>query len=237
VSRNLIITGGVFHPFDDSAPALAEILAQDAGIESTTTTDVSQGLAAIARGEYDLLTVYALRWPMEAEKFAADRAKWGHRLTDADKAAVEGHLRAGRGIFAVHTASICFEDWPRWGEIVGARWIWGRSFHPPYGQVNARIEGASSPLTAGLESFEINDEAYGNMDVQPDVTPLLSVNAQGQKEWWPGLWTRQVSGGRVAYDALGHDRGSLRHPTHRRIVARAALWALGVADKKIAEAA
>ena len=237
VSRNLIVTGGAYHPFADSAPALAEILATDAGIESTTTTDVSGGLAALARGEFDLLTVYALRWPMEAERFAAERAQWGVRLDAEDRAAIENHLGAGRGILALHTASICFDDWPKWGEIVGARWVWGRSFHPPYGPVNARIEPVAHPVTSGLDSFQINDEAYGAMDLEPDITALLSVNAEGHNEWWPGLWTREVFGGRVAYDALGHDRRSLQHPTHRRIVVRAALWALGDADRKTADAA
>jgi len=34
-----------------------------------------------------------------------------------------------------------------------------------------------------------------------------------------------VKGGRVAYDALGHDRRSLENATHRELIARCVLWA------------
>ena len=48
--------------------------------------------------------------------------------------------------------------------------------------------------------------------------------------------TRQWQGGRVVYDALGHASPSLDHPVHRRVVARAALWALGRSDDEIRKA-
>jgi type 1 glutamine amidotransferase len=41
------------------------------------------------------------------------------------------------------------------------------------------------------------------------------------------LWARQWEGGRVLYDALGHNTQSLDHPVHRQLIARAAAWLLG----------
>ena len=63
MARNLILTGGVVHPFDTAAPALARVLAAH-GIESTISEDFAAGLADLAAGMYDLLTIYALRWTM-----------------------------------------------------------------------------------------------------------------------------------------------------------------------------
>jgi type 1 glutamine amidotransferase len=42
--------------------------------------------------------------------------------------------------------------------------------------------------------------------------------------------------GRVAVDTLGHDAGAFDHPVHRRIVTRAALWALDRGDPEIGRA-
>jgi len=39
----------------------------------------------------------------------------------------------------------------------------------------------------------------------------------------------------VVVDTLGHDAGAFAHPVHRRIVARAALWASGADDATVAE--
>ncbi len=61
--RNLILTGGIGHPFADAAPALESILAE-AGVASTVTDDIEGGLETLEQGGFDLLTVYALRWRM-----------------------------------------------------------------------------------------------------------------------------------------------------------------------------
>ena len=62
--RNLILTGGIFHPFKESSRALQKILMKE-GIESEITEDIESGLKNVDEGEYNLLTVYALRWSMK----------------------------------------------------------------------------------------------------------------------------------------------------------------------------
>ncbi len=237
MATNLILTGGVFHPFDTAAPALAKLLAAH-GIESTISEDIEGGLGRVARGEFDLLTVYALRWTMtQHEKYAPHRARWALSLSASGREAILAHLRRGRGLFGLHTASICFDDWPGWRNVLGGAWVWGRSGHPPYGPATAEIERTDHPLTRGLGGFAIDDEIYGNQDLAADVVPLMRAAAGDRAAGWhPVLWARQAEGGRVAFDALGHDAASLEHPTHRRIVARAALWALGRPDNEVEKA-
>jgi type 1 glutamine amidotransferase len=234
--RNLLVTGGIVHTFETAAPALADVLrAHD--IESTITEDIEEGLAGLARGEFDLLTLYALRFSMRDDRYAPHRARWAYSPSAAAREAIEGHLRAGRGLFGVHTASICFDDWPRWQGILGGAWQWGRSGHPPVGQVDVRIVEPDHVLVRGLPDFALVDEVYGDLALEPDVVPLMRASAAGaDRGTHPMLWARNVGHGRVVYDALGHDAASMRHPVHARILARGAVWALGRPDAEVAAA-
>ena len=61
VARNLLLTGGIVHPFETAAAALAGVL-RGHGIESVVTMDIEGGLAEVPRGGFDLLTIFSLRW-------------------------------------------------------------------------------------------------------------------------------------------------------------------------------
>jgi type 1 glutamine amidotransferase len=161
------------------------------------------------------------------ERYAPHRARWSFALSAEGRAAIEGHLARGGALLGLHTASICFDDWPGWGGILGGAWRWGRSSHPPFGPVEVRLDARDHPLLAGLGDFELRDEVYGDLDLQPGLVPLAHARATGGG-WHPVLWEREVGPGRVAYDALGHDVASLSHPVHRRIVLRAALRLCGL---------
>jgi len=226
MSKNVILSGGHTHSFPTAAPALAALLAEH-GIESVVEMDPEAAIRRVAESRPALLTVYALRWTMQqGQKYAPNRERWGFSLSDGARAEVEAHLARGGGILALHTAIICFDDWPGWGNILGGRWVWGRSSHPPYGRVDVRPDEPDHPLLAGLPSFSLDDEAYGNLDLDPALQPLMRVRA-AEGDWQPALWTHTFGNGRVVVDTLGHDAGAFAHPIHRRIVARAARWACG----------
>ena len=233
MARNLILTGGLYHPFEAASETLRDALGA-VGFESDTTTDIHTGLSWLDDGDYDLLTVYCLRFPMLAERFANDRALWAVALGEADTRRIEAHLQSGRGILAIHTAAISFDDWPRWREIVGAGWIWGTSYHPPHGPVSVRMTAAQHPITRGLPAFDFDEEAYSKMDLVSGIEALATVQATVQDSASPCLWAREVGPGRVVYDALGHDSASIAQPTHRRILQRSALWATRRGDAELA---
>ena len=65
-----------------------------------------------------------------------------------------------------------------------------------------------SPVTAGLDDFELNDELYSNMQMLPDVKPLATIEYNGTT--WPVAWTWTYGKGRVFHTSLGHKR--LRKP-------------------------
>ena len=83
--RNLILSGGVgiSHDFDDNASALMEQLA-NVGFQSEIETNIEAGLYRLNNGEYNLLTVIALRWRMkDNRKFEPYREQWAFSLSPA----------------------------------------------------------------------------------------------------------------------------------------------------------
>ena len=94
--RNLIIHGGIYHPFASTSEVIAGILS-DCDIETDMTTDVEAGLAALP--DYDLLTVNALRWRMlDHPKYIPFRDRWAMTLSDPGRAAIEQHVARGGAV-------------------------------------------------------------------------------------------------------------------------------------------
>jgi type 1 glutamine amidotransferase len=232
MARNLIITGGRSHDFGDSSKGVSAILDR-VGITSEITYDLDAGLKRVGAGEFDLLTIYAARWRMLSDPPETPGKEWAIEMSPENRSRITNHLKAGRGLLGLHTAPICFDDWQEWGKILGAAWKWGVSHHPPFGPAKATVLPAPHPITEGLKDFTVNDEVYSDMNVEPDVIPLMTMQSVGVDKIWPALWAREVMGGRVVYDALGHTQASFDSPTNARIVARSALWALGRPDSEV----
>lgn len=219
--ENLLLSGGFSHPFHETTPALAAVLASE-GVRSTITEDLEGGIASLASGRFRMVTVNVLRWRMEAERYAEKRAEWAYSLPEGARAGLRDFVAGGGALLAIHTAAVSFDDWPGWREMVGGAWDWGRSAHPPLGPMRVSVPPSDHPIVAGLGDFEVVDEAYGFLDLMPDVVPL-AVSPHGGVDH-PMLWARPFGRGRVVYDALGHDARSYAHPTHAELLRRAARW-------------
>jgi type 1 glutamine amidotransferase len=226
------LSGGIFHPFEESSAELARQL-DAVGVQSDITEDIEAGLEALASGtRYELLTVNALRWRMAGEKYDEYRDQWRFELSPRGRRAIRDHVANGGGMLAVHTASICFDGWEDWGQILGGAWVWGKSNHPEFGAVDVQIAGPHC-IVEGARDFRVDDEIYHHLAMQSDVVPLLS--AERDEGAQPLLWARSFGRGRVVYDALGHDAASIAQPQHAQILKRAALWALSRRDQEVRE--
>jgi hypothetical protein len=223
--RALILIGGIFHDFADSAGALARVLGA-AGFASEVTEDVDGALGALPQWkEPPLVVLNALRWGMsQHEKYEPYRARWALAASPAMRHGLESHLARGGGLLGLHTASICFDDWPQWPGLLGAGWQWGRSHHPPPAPARVTLAPVEHPITRGGASFEVVDEVYHELAVAADAQPLWSAQAAGDAAPLPVAWARRHGAGRVVYDALGHDAASVGQPAHARLLARAAAW-------------
>jgi type 1 glutamine amidotransferase len=228
--RNVLITGGIFHPFHATSSHLAQSFAS-LGIETAIFDDVEAGLAHVRTTRPALLTLNLLRWRMVGEKYDPYRDRWRFELSEEGRKTIAEHVDGGGGLLGLHTASICFDSWAGWGDVLGADWVWGESYHPPLGRVEVTPTTTPHPITSGLGRFIVNDEVYTKLAVRDDVRGLLEALPGDGAPAQPLLWARACGRGRVVYDALGHDVGSLAEPTHARILARAALWLLARDDE------
>lgn len=222
--KTLILTGGIAHPFDETAPELARIL-EAAGFSTQVTEDIEGGLARLE--DVDLLAVHALRWTMtQHEKYAPHRARWAFSLGEAGRAAIEKHVARGRGVLGIHTAAICFDDWPAWRDHLGVRWVWGRSHHPAPCAISVRASAVTDPIVAGIAPFSVHDELYSDLERTPGTRVLMEARADG-RVWQPVVVTSDRAGRRAAYVAFGHDMASMTAAPVRTVIARAARWAAG----------
>lgn len=226
----VIISGGVAHDFPASSAALAAVLTE-VGFAVTVETDVEAvltGLGTADRTEAPLVVMNLLRWTMQVDRYAAQRDEWSISPSAAARSALWAHVHSGGGLLGMHGASICFDDWPEWKELLGGVWRWDSSSHPPLAPqpVTVTVAKEGHPIVAGIGTFRIVDEVYGFLDRTDDVEGLLFSPHGGTDH--PLLWARTVGDGRVVYDALGHHVPSYAVQEHRMIVGRSARWAAGV---------
>ncbi|MFC5141698.1 ThuA domain-containing protein [Actinomycetospora rhizophila] len=226
--RAVVLSGGLTHDFPATTACLADLLAP-LGVDTEVHEEVDGAFLALPGA--DLFVVNALRWTMTGpgvpDRYREQAGAEGASPSPAARAAFAEHLAAGRGVLAMHTAALCFDDWPGWADALGARWVWGHSQHPPLGpEIEVSVVGDGA-LVHGVDGFSLVDEVYGDMELAGDLDPQLAAPQPGPDgRVMPLLWAREHGGGRVVYDALGHHPPSYAVPEHREIVTRAARWAL-----------
>ena len=211
----LLLTGGP-HPFAETTPIVEGLLA-DAGYSVTVVDSPTEAAAVLAADPPDIWVCNTLRWRMLADKYDEIRDEFRYEIPDESARQIDEWVRDGGRLLALHAAPICFDTWPGWGDLLGARWDWERSWHPPLGEMRVDFSG-DHPLTAGLEPFTIVDEAYRDMWLAQDVVPLAVVAEDDTVH--PMLWVRRVDEGTVVTCTLGHGVESFTHPTHRELLVR-----------------
>lgn len=233
--RAYLYTGGVSHPFAEAAAAIVGLL-RHVGFETETSADLESLAPRVAGDAGSLLVVHALRWTMtQHEKYAPEREAWAYSPSAQTRVALQQHLENGGGLLGLHTASICFDDWPQWGRMLGGCWEWNRSWHPPLGRVQLDF-GGPSRLTHGLSPCTLQDEAYCNLRVEPasEVFGWVSaddgVTSTGRQA---ACWSARYGRGRSVYLSPGHDAASLQQAQFGRLIKRSALWAAGNSDEAV----
>ncbi|MCC6265137.1 MAG: ThuA domain-containing protein [Bryobacterales bacterium] len=207
--RVLLVTGG--HSYD---PAFHEIFTEWKDLDITVAPHPS-AFREDMRSRYDLLLLYDLA---DVE----DEAK---------KANLRNFVDAGRGIVALHHAIADNQNWPWWQEdVIGGLYL----LKPRDGKPASTYEHdldmdiqpvAKHPVTAGIDAFRINDEAYKQMWISPRNLVLLRTN-HPQSDG-PVAWIGPNRQSRVVYIQLGHGPLAYRNPSYRKLVRQAILWAAG----------
>lgn len=223
--RQLIISGGWAHPFERTAPFLADVM-RPGGFESAITHDLDEAARLLAEDSFDLITVYACWFGMEELRYDEVRSVWARSTSPDLRSGIEAHVAAGRGVLALHTAPICFDDWSYWPDLVGGAWNWQRSWHPQPDTMRVEPVG-EHPIVHDIPPFGVVDERYTDLDVSPEVE-VIAWTVDGDRQ--AAIWTHAAGTARVVYDALGHDERSLGHADHAVVLRRCGLWAVGTSD-------
>jgi uncharacterized protein len=219
-SKAVLFSGGYNHPFAESSPMLASHAAA-AGWAVAIEEDLDAVLERLA--DCGLLLVNALYWTMvQDEKYAPDRARWAFAMRGEQIAAIDRYVGGGGRLFVLHVGTICWDSQPRWREIMGGGWQWGRSFHPPLGQIEVVLTAEGQALSPGEGRFELEDEAYHNLDPALDCRILATCAISEGPQ--PLAWVREHGQGRVAVDALGHDARSLGNADHAALIGGMLRW-------------
>jgi len=155
----------------------------------------------------------------------------GDVLDDAQQAAFERFVRAGKGFIGIHSATDTEYEWAWYGGLVGGYF----REHPAVQVASVVVEDPLHPATAGLPNpWQRTDEWYAfKANPRPDVHVLLSLDetsyAPGSANMagdHPVAWCHEYDGGRAFYTALGHTSESFSDPLFIGHLAGALGWVL-----------
>ncbi len=222
-----MLTGGPDHAHDfaASAGAVAGVLGEDG--HHVTVVDHPDLVASALGAGVDVLVVNALRWRMAHERYDHLRDQWAYTTSEPTKQAISSFVAGGGGLVGCHTASICFDDWPEWQQILGGSWNWTTSSHPPVGPVSADVASDAAtqhPVLRDVGALHLHDEVYGALDLEPGIEVLMTARRHVDDEAQPVVWAWSYGAGRVVYDGFGHDAASVRDPDHARLLRNAVRW-------------
>ena len=216
----MILSGGVAHDYGATSPILATAL-EEVGIESNIHEDFS-AVEDGSLGDFDMLTLNCVRWTCDQTPNWRD--EWHFELSSRARKELLSFFARGKGMLALHCATICFDDWPEYRKILGAWWDWNHSGHAPFQDHAICIRSTSHPITRDLEDFVIKDELYTNPRSYDPLEPLIDAPWEDTRH--PVLWVRDYGKARICYNALGHGVEAFEHPVNRLLLQRAALWVL-----------
>ncbi|MFF4709141.1 ThuA domain-containing protein [Streptomyces sp. NPDC001288] len=139
----------------------------------------------------------------------------GEILTPRGRARLAAHVEAGGGFAGVHAAACTEDDWPYYGELLGARF----DRHPAYQPGRVLVEDAGHPATRRLPPvWDFTDEWYDFRDSPRGRVRVLlradesSYEGGAMGEDHPLAWCREQGAGRVFFTALGHAPEAYRDP-------------------------
>lgn len=218
--KALIVTGLEYpgHPWRQTAPALAEILAQDKRLEVSLTEDPAF-LAQPTLGAYDVIVLNYQNHNAPAPDGALANLK----------RAVEG----GKGLVLFHFACGAFIDWPTktvspdFAAIAGRVWNPRLRGHDPRGAFRVHITDPGHAITKGLADFDTEDELYTCLDGTPPIQVLASATSKVDQKEYPLAFVLTPGKGRTFHCVLGHDLKALNEAV-RELYRRSAAWAAGL---------
>ena len=143
-----------------------------------------------------------------------------YKIEMAQEKALLDFVANGGGFVAIHCASYCFPDSPKYIALLGAQFM-----HHSTGKFRTRVINADHPIMKNFQEFETWDETYVHTKHNQDRT-ILQVRREGDRDE-PWTWVRTHGMGRVFYTAYGHDDRTWGNPAFQSLIERGIRWASG----------
>lgn len=196
------------HPPDDPVSALTALLS-NRGFDVEVILD-PDGVTAVEG--VDLLIVAACWFSMSDARYdSSQRSSWAVERNERRESALAAAADAGVPLLGMHTAVICFDNWPVWAQWLGGCWDWSTSNHPAPAEITVAAEPGARPA---IKPFTVVDEEYRGLRLDPDIE-IIARSASGH----PLAWFNDRGDGRTAaVSLLGHDKRSLDEPGHRAML-------------------
>ena len=225
MSHVVVLAGGSPHAHDFAATgAELAVLAADAGHAVTLTADPDEAAEMLSQNVAALI-FDGLWWRMLGDAYDQWRDRYGYSPSAATRAALIAFVHDGGGLLALHTAPICFDDWPAWGDVVGGAWQLGRVVTPGTENVAGsrrrrspdrrrdRSRHSRSPTRCMATSPSVTTSRCWRSATATTATPTSQWC--GHTTTAPDVWCTT---------AFGHDALSIRHPDHARLITQALAW-------------
>ncbi len=148
------------------------------------------------------------------------------KISTEQEAALLSFVENGKGFIALHCASFCFLNSPKYISLVGGQFESHKT-----GVFRTRIVDSKHPAMTGVQEFEAWDETYKHHRLSDDRHVLMVREEEGKREPW--TWVRTQGKGRVFYTASGHDERVFRNADYHRLVIQGIRWAVGRPDHQI----
>ncbi|MBL7967600.1 MAG: ThuA domain-containing protein [Prolixibacteraceae bacterium] len=208
----LVITGG--HGFDEKSFFEMFDSFHDISYTKLIQPEANTQLGTIDPKTYDAIVFY-------------DMPK---SITEQGKTNYYKLLKLGKGLVFLHHSQCSYQDWEGYKTIVGGKYHEEKntpqtSTYQHDVTFTVKISDPKHPVTRGLKDFEILDEVYGNTEVLPGVTTLLTTD-HPQSSKIIG-WTHQIEKSRIVYIQPGHDKNSYINPDYQKLIFQAIKFVSG----------
>jgi hypothetical protein len=242
--RKVLVWGHAWtHQPNPFAEAALEVLGEKTGAFEALLSDDPRLLLPDRLARFDALVMNNIhqRDPFLPDDFARldpEQQKAARQFDEAVKQSILEFVRGGKGIVGIHAATAAFQNWPEYGEMMGA--YYGGHIHQ---DVAVKLDDPEHPVNACFDGkpWRINDEIYiaRGPYSRTKLRVLLSLDLARMED--PGKradrdyavsWVRRYGEGRVFYTTLGHAAATYWNPRFLEHVLAGVQFAIGDLEGK-----
>jgi len=202
MKKVLLVTDGIFHPPLLGRWALHASLRRLEGFSFSHISSLE-------------------KLPNDLESFSALALHYHHKtISDAALKRLDGFVKNGGGILALHAATASFKKTLPYFEILGGRFI-GHGKVERFKVEKVKVKPGQDLIFNGMKDFFLYDELYVH-----ELSQNIQVHftARHDDRNLPVVWTHHYGKGRVCYFTGGHTFVTMETETVHELLQRGLKW-------------